>query len=609
MKKIKTLLIIPPLDMPTHPYAAVPQLVTWLRAKGTETDALDLNIEYYNNLIDKERDIFKNAWAEFRGLNEKESLSEAESGRFSSLYRIFQMAAMLEEPITPDILRDERYANIRLMLANMFPAIAIKGSEDKKDMAKERVDYEISSARYFGEAHPASSSQLVSAVEKHSCFDNFFNSFMSDYLQGKEYTFIGISVPFFSQGETALRLARTIKKITPDTHVCLGGNYVGLQLSYTENKEIFKYIDSMSVGDGEISLMELAAALAGNGDLSTVSGLVYIKDGKIVRNKRAPSVPLEDIPVPDVIFDRAKYFHYRNDHFIRLRLSRGCSWGRCAFCNLVGCGLYSLQRPDEDKIFEKVRTLAERGEKNIYFGDDESDPAALARFAQRVIDEGLKFSWTTNIRFGKEINFDWAMLMKKAGCSSLAIGLESYCDRVLSYIQKGTSVDLIDNCLENLAWAGVPVLAYMMVGIPTETEEEAWESFNRLIKKYKEGYIKNVLYSLYSISKNSPIDKNPERFGVQILPMPQYIDLPCGAENFEHSGMSRDCAAKLQREFSARISEARTKAADEPENISSEETKSEVLCYMGEKIIPRADAEDISRTSYSNHAIMKIAIK
>ena len=167
----------------------------------------------------------------------------------------------------------------------------------------------------------------------------------------------------------------------------------------------------------------------------------------------------------------------------------------------------------------------------------------------------------------------------------------------------------IDNCLENLAWAGVPVLAYMMVGIPTETEEEAWESFNRLIKKYKEGYIKNVLYSLYSISKNSPIDKNPERFGVQILPMPQYIDLPCGAENFEHPGMSRDCAAKLQREFSARISEARTKAADEPENISSEETKSEVLCYMGEKIIPRADAEDISRTSYSNHAIMKIAIK
>ena len=37
----KCLMMLSPLEMPTHPYASVPQLVTWLRANGRPTDALD----------------------------------------------------------------------------------------------------------------------------------------------------------------------------------------------------------------------------------------------------------------------------------------------------------------------------------------------------------------------------------------------------------------------------------------------------------------------------------------------------------------------------------------------------------------------------------------
>lgn len=619
MGKKKCLMILSPLEMPTHPYASVPQLVTWLRANGRSVDALDLNLEFFWWLIEKNdrEDLFSPAWEELKDLNSRERLGGEEERRFASLYRVFQFLDYLSLVPGKSFFRDGRYRPLYLMIANMFPALAVSL---RNGGANESVSYEYASTKYKGEADYASSASLVESIENRSILDDFFEQFLESRILQEDYLFVGVSVPFFSQCEPAMRIARAIKKVRPGLHVCLGGNYVGLHLSHTGNPDVFRYIDSLSVGDGEIPLLELGEQLeSASPDLGRVSGLVYLEGGRVRKNPRGPFVPLDRIPVPDEIFDRSRYFNLAGDSFIRIRFSEGCSWARCAFCNLAGCGLYPLQRPDEGRMFEKIRTLVGRGEKIVYFGDDESDIDALERFAKRVVNEGLVFNWATNVRFSPGITIEWAMLMRQAGCNGLAIGLESYHDRVLGHIRKGTSAALIDQCLENLAWGGVPVTAYMMVGLPTETEAEARESFGRLMEKVRGGYIKSVLYSLYAVSRDSPIERNPGKYGVVLPAQDPELDLRPGYSVFEHSGMSHEKAVELQLEFSAKIAEVATtldftgKREQIPPGGDIELTPAdkppEQLSWKGDSLVPRPDAEEISQKAYDVGSLAKYRVR
>jgi len=611
-EKRKCLLLLSPIEIPTHPYASVPQLVTWLRAKGQPVDALDLNIEFFWWLIEKneEKDFFSSAWEELKALNAKEKLDTDEIWRFASLYRVFQLLDYLF--LTPDksFFGDRRRRPLYLLTANMFPVAAIPLKRGI-GRAKETASYEYISIRYGTECNCYSSASLAAAIEIPTLMDDFFQEFLAGYIAKNDYLFVGISVPFYSQCEPALRIARAVKKVRPDLHVCLGGNFVGLHLSHAESPEIFRYVDSLSVGDGEIPVLELCAELeSGPPDLRKVSGLVFPENGTIRRNPLKSPLPLEEIPVPDEVFDRKRYLNPTGDYLTRVRLSAGCSWGRCAFCNISGCGLYPRRELEERKLIEKIKKLLARGEQRLYFGDDESDPAALERFARIVIEEKLAFRWSTNVRFSDRMTLEWAMLMRQSGCSSLTIGIESYHDRLLRHIRKGTSVALIDRCLENLAWAGVPVTAYMMVGLPTETEEEARLSFERLLQKVRQGYIKSVLYSLYSVSRDSPIDRNPGKYGVTLPGLDPGLDLRPGFPSFEHSGMPQAKAVELQSEFTERISEAigNMDFAGRPGQVRTTVNGMFIAAADGKDagrirwkedfILPREGAEQISQKAY-----------
>lgn len=611
-EKRKCLLLLSPIEIPTHPYASVPQLVTWLRAKGQPVDAVDLNIEFFWWLIDKneEKDFFSSAWEELKALNAKEKLDPDEIWRFASLYRIFQLLDYLS--LTPDksFFGDKSQRPLYLLAANMFPVAAIQ-RKSETGRAKETASYEYISVRYATECNCYSSASLAAAIETPTLMDDFFREFLGEPLAKNDYLFIGISVPFYSQCEPALRIARAIKKMRPGVHVCLGGNFVGLHLSHAENPDIFKYVDSLLVGDGEIPVLELCAELeSGSPDLRKVSGLVFMENGTVRRNALKPPLPLEQVPVPDEVFDRKRYLNPTGDYLTRVRLSAGCSWGRCAFCNISGCGLYPRREQEEMKMIEKIKELVARGEQRVYFGDDESDIDALEHFARLVIEEKLAFRWSTNVRFSDRMTLEWALLMRQSGCSSLTIGVESYHDRLLRHIRKGTSVALIDRCLENLAWAGIPVTAYMMVGLPTETEEEARISFGRLLQKVSQGYIKSVLYSLYSVSRDSPIERNPGEYGVTLPELDPGLDLRPGFTFFEHSGMSQAKAMALQNEFTEKISEVIgnmdfTGSLDQARPtvngmfISAADGKDAGrIHWKGDFIIPRKGSEQISQKAY-----------
>jgi len=549
----KSLLILSPLEMPTHPYASVPQLIAAAEASGCLVEGLDMNLEFHHWLFVRERmeATIRKARLLVQGEGGASSSDSLEAGKTAEI--LASIDGMGEGFFSALDVTDRRGRGLRLQAVKLAVSLAfcVNGEETVSG-----VFGNVSP----GGADPYSSRSLCDSLKtRRGLLDEFYDSFLPGYFAGKTFLFAGISVPFAWQAEPALRLAASIRRIVPGLPVVLGGSYVGMHLAETRSPELFDYFDAMFVGRGELQVIELhKAALSGPIDFSRIDGSVYMRDGMVCRTPLGKILSLDEIPAPKLTFDRSRYFCTEADHFLRLQLSMGCSWARCAFCNLSGCNLFPRQQASVAEAIRKVRSLLDLDIKRIFFGDDEADPGMLAGFAGAVIKEGLRFEWSVNLRFHPLMDMEWALLLKEAGCSRIFVGLEHFDERILRYINKGTTVKLIDECLYSLAWAGIPVTAYMMVGLPGETCEDAEKSFGELLGRVREGLVDNAIFSVFSITPGSPIAEDPQRYGITKV-YPPRGDLKPAIADFEHDGISRSEASALAARFEGIIAEYRRK--------------------------------------------------
>jgi radical SAM superfamily enzyme YgiQ (UPF0313 family) len=66
--------------------------------------------------------------------------------------------------------------------------------------------------------------------------------------------------------------------------------------------------------------------------------------------------------------------------------------------------------------------------------------------------------------------------MKKAGCSTVCLGIESGSDRILSILNKGTSVKKIQKIVKLINEIGIWVVGFFILGNPSETKKEMEQS-------------------------------------------------------------------------------------------------------------------------------------
>ena len=69
-----------------------------------------------------------------------------------------------------------------------------------------------------------------------------------------------------------------------------------------------------------------------------------------------------------------------------------------------------------------------------------------------------------------------AKLMKQAGCVRVKLGVESGCERILKLTKKNITKKQIRNAVSIMKKVGIETTAYLMIGFPTETKNEAEET-------------------------------------------------------------------------------------------------------------------------------------
>jgi radical SAM superfamily enzyme YgiQ (UPF0313 family) len=153
--------------------------------------------------------------------------------------------------------------------------------------------------------------------------------------------------------------------------------------------------------------------------------------------------------------------------------SRGCPYG-CTFCDKSTFTSKWRARSAENILAEVDEIVGKYGVRSIIIYDDlfPVDKKRVKEFCEGVIKRNLKIDWKCEGRVNI-VDEEMLALMKRAGCSMIAYGVESANQHGLDYLNKGTNPDMARAAFAATRKAGIRTMGYFILGIPVETYADA----------------------------------------------------------------------------------------------------------------------------------------
>ncbi len=253
-------------------------------------------------------------------------------------------------------------------------------------------------------------------------------------------------------------------------------------------------VDKVIEGPGEIPLLHLMAGLLDR---------PYLKDVK--------KYFINELPFPD----RSSLPMDQYQQFIDGRpatamiASRSCPFS-CSFCANI---------KQKFEIQNAVKTMMEIDHLHVHYGYSAfsiyDDTFAIDKKRLQILADMLE---PLDYRFRC---FCRANLMteevcnnfKRMGVTSVGIGVESGSDEILKLNLKGTCTKENTMAIENLRKVGIESKAFLIVGLPGETEETV-AATARWIEDTKPD---DIAVSVFQPLPGSAIFKNPEKWGVSFI--------------------------------------------------------------------------------------------
>ena len=547
---ISTLLITPPFTQLNTPYPATAYLKGFLESKGKSVEQCDLSIELFNKVFTKNFIV--------RVFEEAEKHNSFE---FPLVWKLRAEYVAKVDLITAYLRHQEEVVANQLLLPNFFPKghrnhqhinklgnsfdsltlidkakhLATLFIEELGDFITANVDEFFAFTRYAEQIATSASSfdEIVKFLSyETTIIEDELLLLLLNKIEDYQPQLICFTIPFPGNLFAALRCAQLIKKNYKKTKIAFGGGYCNTELRSLSDVRIFKYVDFITLDDGEGPLLKLIQLLSKEIKQSDLERTFLLEKGKVFYQNKLPNTIFhhQDMPAPNYkglkheaylsFLDVINPMHrlWTDGKWNKLTVSHGCYWKQCSFCDVNLDYIGNYQNTTGVDLVNKIELIiTETGSSGFHFVDEAAPPKILKELAEELIKRRLKITWWTNIRFEKTFTLELCELLAKSGCIAVTGGLEVASDRLLAKMNKGVDIAQVARVTNSFASQQIMVHAYLMFGFPTETDQETIDSLEVVRQLFENKCIQSAFWHRLTTTIHSPIGKNPELFGIKIV--------------------------------------------------------------------------------------------
>ena len=562
---LRVLSLIPPMTQLNTPYPSTAYLTGFMREQGIDAVQHDLALELVLTLFSS------------KGLSDvrAQALSLAEESRSASVNQFLDHFDAYQSTIAPTITflqgRDPtlshriagrgflpegpRFASLDAFddenggdpLAWAFGALGQQDRarhlatlylNDLADVVRDAVDSRFEFVRYaesLAGSQPTFDLLAKALSAAPTLVDKTLQALTTLVIDKHQPTVVLLSVPFPGAMYGALRMAQTIKVHAPHIRIGMGGGFANTELRELTDSRVFDFVDYITLDAGERPLLALFEHLQGKRSAQRlVRTFLRTAEGKVqFINWAEPDIAFENVGTPTwdglplqsylSLLDMLNPMHrlWSDGRWNKLTVAHGCYWKKCSFCDVSLDYISRYETASASTLVDRMeRIVAETGQTGFHFVDEAAPPKALKALAQEIIRRKLQVTWWGNIRFEKTFTPELAELLADSGCIAMSGGLEVASDRLLELMQKGVTVEQVARVTKGFADAGILVHAYLMYGFPTQTVQDTVDALEFVRQLFENGCIQSGFFHRFTCTVHSPVGKDPEAYGVQLVPLP-----------------------------------------------------------------------------------------
>lgn len=317
--------------------------------------------------------------------------------------------------------------------------------------------------------------------KKEQNFFGYYTEALSAKIHNQNVHIAGISALFNSSFDYVKKLAALVKKISPDVYVIVGGGVASA--AYKEILTTCRYVDAVCKGEGELPLKNVLSDAnyldALEKDISFINrnklDLGFIPESNFIVN-------LDEIP--PLQFQRVNLKRYNSRSIdknfannvekqeMSIHTSRGCPF-KCVFCSNPSLHGYTVRFMSPERVRSDTLRMKKDFGMNVLLVEDDHFFANKNR-AKKILKELADLKINVEFPNGMAvyaIDDEIAFLLKNAGVTAVALGVESGSEYVLkNLMKKPVKTKMIKPAVNSLRAVGIRVHAFIVVGIPGELD-------------------------------------------------------------------------------------------------------------------------------------------
>lgn len=270
-----------------------------------------------------------------------------------------------------------------------------------------------------------------------------------------------------------LLVAKAAKEINPSTvTVAIGTHVMALPEDTFKESE---YLDAIIYSnEWEHVSLNIVRNIH---KLESAKGIFYRKPNRdIVKTDYQPPISnLDNLGFP--AHDKLEKELYRDPTTKRfpktMVMGQKACINNCSFCcQPAFFGAPVIRKRSVDYFLEELRWVQSLGFKEVMFNDATltADMEWATALFEGMIKNYIDLTWNCSTRADR-VNTEILELMKRAGCHTIALGMESTDPIVLKNIRKNINPELLREAVSLIRKNGMDTIVFCVVGFPGETRE------------------------------------------------------------------------------------------------------------------------------------------